>query len=257
VLIHLAAVPVALLLIWSDHRHVRQTLLAGLYLAWIFQAVVLQHLFDYIHVPAILLGLTVVFSQAVVTQRAVLRFGLVLFVLVGLFVQYPAVYGRRLDSWDRSVSEKSTADLRDRLTLSGRVNWSDLEQVREFLVRQNVRDGEVTCFSMRTVPLYDHLGLQPSTPYLFLHNCLALFPRQRDRIHADLAASRQRYVVCDLFGLRDKSGKLIEGDPMPVPSIWQPASRWGDKIVFRAGRYVVFAIDGMDMPDWLDESFHL
>ena len=78
VLIHLAAVPVALSVIRS-HNHGRQTLIAGLYLGWLLQALALQHLFDYVHVPAILLGLTVVFSQAVLTQRAVWRFGFAVF----------------------------------------------------------------------------------------------------------------------------------------------------------------------------------
>jgi len=262
VLIHLAAVQIALHMILRGRNHAHESdrfvLLAGLYLGWLFQALVLQHLFDYIHIPAILLGLAVVFAQVATTSRIVVRFALVLFVLAALIVHYPAVYGRRLHVWARSLSEGGPA-LQDRLSLSSRVNWSDLVLVRDFLKQQNIQDGELTCFSMRAVPLYDELNIEPSTPYFFLHNALAVFPKQRDRIHRDLAASRQRFVVCDLLGLRDQSGALEEGDPetRPLPAMWQPPSRWADRVVFRAGRYVVFAIDGNDMPAWLDECFHL
>jgi hypothetical protein len=92
-----------------------------------------------------------------------------------------------------------------------------------------------------------------------VQNALTVFILQRGRIHDELAASRQRYVVCDLFGLRLRPGEPAEGDPetMPMPPMWQPPSRWADKVVFRSGRYVVFAIDAADMAEWLEDSFQL
>jgi hypothetical protein len=103
------------------------------------------------------------------------------------------------------------------------------------------------------------MNLQPSTRHVFLQNALTVYARQRGRIHTLLADSRQRFVVFDLFGMRPRPGEPAEGDPetTPLPSLWQPPSRWADKIVFRAGRYIVFAVDASDMPDWLDECFHL
>jgi hypothetical protein len=267
VLIHVIAVPVALRQIGSACVRPAENgrcatlsiLLAGFYLAWLFQAIFLQHLFDYVHVPGILLGLTVVLMGCVQVQSLVPRMGLVLFVLFGMIVQYPTVYGRRLGVWERCLQEGSTVELRSQLALDPGENWTDLDQVRDYLQRQDIQDGELTCYSMRTTPLYLQLNLQPSTPYYFLQNALTIGVSQRGRIHANLASSRQRFVVCDLFGLRRNPGEMMLDDPetMPLPAMWQPPYRWSDKVVFRAGRYVVFAIDAAEMPDWLDDSFHL
>jgi hypothetical protein len=265
VLIHFAAAPIALLRIWQARLRPTQppssasSLLAGFYLAWLFQAVVLQHLFDYVHIPAILLGVTVVMSRCLEERRAVARFGIAAFVIVGIIVTYPMVYGGRLSAWERCIQESGTPDLRDHVALNCKMNWTCLAQVRRFLEERHIHDGQLTCFSMRTTPLYQQMDLRPSTPYYFPQNALTICSRQRGQIHADFAASRQRYVVCDLFAMRSTPGELEERDPetMPLPPIWQPPSRWADKVVFRSGRYVVFAIDAADMTEWLEDSFQL
>jgi hypothetical protein len=264
VFIHAAAVPIAVQQIWhmrSQESSGRPAiaLLAGFYLAWLFQAAVLQHLFDYIHAPAILLGLAVVMGECLTEGRVLARAGFAAFVLIGVCVSFPAVYGNRLGAWTQCLQQGSTPQLRDRLTLIPIMNWSDMDEVRGFLAAEHVSDGELTCFSMRTSPLYLQLDLQPPTRHIFVQNALTVFVRQRDRIHGLLAESRQRFVVFDLFGMRSQAGEPEEDNPetRSLPTMWQPPSRWADKVVFRSGRYVVFAIDGPDMPAWLDECFHL
>jgi hypothetical protein len=264
VFIHAAAIPIAVRQIWrmrsgESSGRVATALLSGFYLAWFFQAAVLQHLFDYIHAPAILLGLAVVMGECLAEGRLLARAGFAAFVLIGVCVNFPAVYGNRLSAWTQCLQEGSTPQLRDRLTLIPIMNWSDLDKVRGFLAAEHVQDGELTCFSMRTSPLYLQLDLQPPTRHIFVQNALTVFVRQRGHIHELLANSRQRFVVFDLFGMRSPIGEREEDDPdtRPLPAMWQPPSRWADKVVFRAGRYVVFAIDGPDMPAWLDECFHL
>jgi hypothetical protein len=264
VFIHAAAIPIAVRQIWrmrspESSGRTATALLAGFYLAWFFQAAVLQHLFDYIHAPAILLGLAVVMGECLAETRLLARAGFAAFVLIGLCVNFPAVYANRHGAWTRCLQEGSTPQLRDRLTLIPIMNWSDLDKVRGFLAAEGVQDGELTCFSMRTSPLYLQLDLQPPTRHIFVQNALTVFVRQRGNIHRLLADSRQRFVVFDLFGMRSPSGEREEDDPdtRPLPAMWQSPSRWADKVVFRAGRYVLFAIDGADMPAWLDECFHL
>ena len=63
ILIHLFAVPLAVAAVWRPGKPV-PPLLAACYLGWLLQAVVLQHLFDYVHVPPLLLGLTVLAADA-------------------------------------------------------------------------------------------------------------------------------------------------------------------------------------------------
>jgi hypothetical protein len=94
---------------------------------------------------------------------------------------------------------------------------------------------------MRTLPAYLELGLRPSTRYFLLENVLAICPRQRGRVCAELAAGRQRYFLCDLN-----------------TTTWRPGHGPGeagfaeDRLVYRAGRYAVFAVDAPDMPAWVE-----
>jgi hypothetical protein len=240
-LIHLPAV----LLACRDLRRGggRGVLLAALYVGWLVQAVVLQHLFDYVHVPALLLAITVLCRHGAADEPAGARAAFAaLLVLVVAF----GMAGRtrvRLALWDRCLREGGSAELRDRLTLVPRANWTDLEQVGAFLKEQQVRDGELTCFSMRTLPVYMDLGLRPSTRYFLLHNILANAPRQRGRVYAELGASRQRYLLCDMTTTTWKPGRGPVGDQF----------RSGE-VAFRAGRYVVFALDGPSTPAWIEKN---
>ena len=117
----------------------------------------------------------------------------------------------------------------------------------------------MTTLSKRTVPLYRQLGVRPASRYVFLENILLFFARQRDRVYADLAASRQRFVVCDVLTTRwrvladeaaaaDLRWYLREPESVPYP-------RQG--LVFRAGRYAVYAVGASDMPGWLRENLEL
>jgi hypothetical protein len=72
-----------------------------------------------------------------------------------------------------------------------------------------------------------------------------IFRRQRGTITADLAASRQSYLVCDLTITPWKPGRGPEDDAdFPV-------------VLFRAGRYAVLALDGPAMPVWIEEHLDL
>jgi hypothetical protein len=241
-LVHFAALPLACRDLWRggrDGESLRGLLLSALYVGWLTQAVVLQHLFDYVHVPALLLALTVVCRRAAASPGPA---GRVLVALLALCValRLPSLTVQRLGLWDR-LHEGSTAELRDRLGLLPRTHWADLNEVRAFLQSRHPQDGEVTCFDMRTLSLYQDLNLRPPTRHTMLQNELAIFHRQRGAIFADLAASRQRWFVCDAATVRWKPGRGPDGDP-------------GAAILFRAGRYVVFALDARSTPAWIEEQ---
>jgi hypothetical protein len=242
-LVHLAALPMACRDLWRGGRDgdesLRGLLLSALYVGWLTQAVLLQHLFDYVHVPALLLALTVVCRRAAASPIPAGRMIVVVLVLC-VALRLPGLTVQRLTVLDRCLREGSSVDLRDRLGLLPRTRWADLHKVQDFLQNQQPRNGELTCYDMRTLPLYLSLGLRPPTRHALLQNELAVFHRQRGLICADLAASCQRWFVCDVKTTRWKPGRGPDEDP-------------GAPVLFRAGRYVVFSLPALSMPAWIEE----
>lgn len=248
ILVHLAAVPVALAALWrGEGERGVPPLLAGFYLGWLAQAVLLQHPFDYVHVPPVLLGLTVAGIGALDRLREPSRWAVPAAALCVAWAVAPLL-ARRAADWAECAREGSTAAVRDRVTLLGRVRWAELGRVADFLRGQAVGDGELTSFSLPTVELYRELDLRPSTRYLFLQDHLDIFASRRPRILEALAASRQRFVVCDLrrYGM-GRMRDALDGSP--------GAYEWAERVAFRAGDYVVFRVSGSEMPAWLASHF--
>ncbi len=233
ILVHLVAVPVALRQVWRLRADPASALFAGFYLGWLVQSVCLQHLFDYVHTPPVLLGLTVVASWCVasgpVTRRTVL-----VVLMVCVLVRFPTSCIDRLAVWGDCVRDGSTPAMRDRLTSLAKGNWADLDRVKTFLRDQHVEDGELGCMDMATISLYDDLGVRPATRFHFVKNWVVALPRQRRAVYAELATTRQRFMVYD----------TERGEPI--------SSAWSERIVFRAGRYVVFRLSGPETPRWIE-----
>jgi hypothetical protein len=254
-LVHLLALPVALEQlgrgagILPAGRSGRQdacptNLLAALYCGWVVQAFCLQQPFDYIHAPAVLLGLALVAARWPALEAPLVRWSLAAFALVCLAVQQRPLIEHRLDLWSRCWCEGGSAELRDRLALNDRNGWRELEQVAEFLRQQGVEDGEVTCYTVRTLPLYLMLDRKPSTRFYALESTLVIYRGQRDLIRAELAASRQKYIVCDLYWMQRTEAELT-----------RPAGK--ARTVLNTGRYLVLRLDAADTPPWLAVSFGL
>jgi hypothetical protein len=236
--VHLAALPVALTVLWRGDS-LRRQLVAALYLGWSLEAIFLQHPYDYVHVPPLMLGIAVLCQSVVSAPPGLGRTLILATLLLGVGKSLPGVTARRLPCWRDCFREGGSAELRDRLSLLPRGNWTELEQVRTYLAAQNLRDGELTCLTRRTIPLYQELGIHPSTPYPFLESVLVVFASHREQVFASLAASRQRFVVCDVDTARWRESFPREG------------------LVFRAGRYAVYAIPAADMPAWVRTNLAL
>lgn len=226
--------------------------LAGCYLGWFFQAHFIQRQTPYQVLPAVLLGWTVL-SGAAWPRRALLAA-----VVVWSVCCHPLLRPERLAMWRPCWSEGSTPEIRDILTLEEdsfvAPEWKELEQVRSFLKARGVRDQELTCYSLSTVPLYLELGVRPSMRFVLLQTAQEFFPSARPRIVRELADSPQRYVVNDLRQLhlggraltREEAAVEIPGHPLALP----PAVPAGVKdffpftmpVVFRAGRYLVHEV---------------
>jgi hypothetical protein len=244
--LHVLAVPVALSLLWRP----RLALLAAFYLGWLGQGGLLQKDHEYVQVPAVLLGITLL---AVQLARQPLGWpGRVALgsLAVWLAVGHPVLRPERLALWPRCWREGSSAELRDRLRLVGdplSTDWTELERVAAYLRGLELGDGELTCYNNFTHPLLLQLGLKPSTRILHFDTMLSAFPRRREAIREELARSRQRYVVSDLLaaglgrGQTTSPGQDLPADFPPGLAELYP---WCEPVEFRAGRYVIHRVTG-------------
>jgi hypothetical protein len=254
-LVHLVAVPVALAAIWRGES-IYRVLLGALYIGWFGQAVLLQHIYDYIHVPPLLLGIAVLCQRVAIAAPGLARTCLIALLLLGVGTRLPALTEQRFTGWSACIQEGSTPELRDRFSILSRMSWSDLEGVRAFLQSREVGDGELTCLSMRTVPLYQELGVRPSTRYLFLENVLIVFAGKRAQVTADLATSQQRFVVCDILTTRWRLPDELRssGDSYRVQTDLETAWFPKNALAARCGRYVVYDVRASDMPAWIRDN---
>lgn len=237
-LLHLAAIPLAVLALRNLRRPVRlprwlyapaeteavaaaRALLAAFYLGWLAQGVVLQKGFDYVQVPLLFLAMAVVG-----THRWAFGFAyLVWFAVTGVLLNtvlpvppgatgpgvallrvehQPFTDPKILKLWPRCWREGGSPELRDRLgqytDAHCGTNWEELTAVAGFLktIDPPLGPRELNCWHDSTHPLYLMLDLEPATRYMHYGT---VFPirSQRDRIAAEVAGSPQRYVVSDLM----------------------------------------------------------
>ncbi|MBA4062286.1 MAG: hypothetical protein C0501_01005 [Isosphaera sp.] len=266
-----------------------RALLAALYLGWLGQAVVLQKGFDYVQVPVLLLGMAVV-----ATHRWAVGFGyLVWFAVLGVMLNVtdwvpdrepaPGVPVVRLEPhpltdpkvmalWPRCWREGGSPELRTRLghytDIHCGTNWEQLDDVARFLrgLDPPLGPGELNCWHDSTHPLYLILDLDPATRFLHYGTVLGIASDGdwvKRQVAAEVAASRQRYVVADLARMTWDRKRPHDpgagGDPRRLPA-WFPVSQrgkfpWNQDVVYRSGRYVVYRVarplGEVDIPDWL------
>lgn len=215
-LLHLVAVPLALATVIPallSKRRARQmahdpgqTLLAAFYLGWFVQANFIQRQFDYHLLPALLLAVGLLARQRLSWGTVPVR-PLAYGFIAWCVLEHPCLEWQRLALWPRCCREGSTPELRDRLSLAGRLqdshartaapSWVELDQVAAFLRSRDVKDRTVTCFDISTVPLYDALAIRPSTGYVMLWTQLTFIPSSWKDVRGQLQGSPQRYVVTD------------------------------------------------------------
>jgi hypothetical protein len=266
--VHVAAVPMAVMVLWRVLVPVRPTgrvpsagacqeaLLAGVYLAWLVQANYLQYGYLYHLAPAFLLALAVVAGRRWLPGDSLLGWAILAGFLILAAARHPLLDFGRTSLWARCCREGSSPELQNRLALSTeprRPNWVELDQVAAFLKKRGVRDGELTCYSFGTTPLYLQLDVQPSTRFVSgVEDMIAGSPHRQAMVRAELAASPQRLVVTDLqFLAADLRAagllqpRLVEGIESGLtlsPDFPQAIKRrypWSEPVIFRAGTYLV------------------
>jgi hypothetical protein len=262
-----------------------RALLGAFFLAWFAQAVLIQKGFDYTQVPVMLLAMGVLASHG-------WAFGFlyaVWFLLLGLVLNCTSLVppqGAGIDGvrvlriehqpftrpeivalWPRCFRDGSTPELRNRLGQYVHIhcgtNWEELQAVAEFLrtVRPPLGPRELNCWHDSTHPLYLMLDLEPATRFMHYGTAFDI-PGKKAVIAAEVAASRQRYVVSNLGRMTWDRARAYEpgagGDPLRLPA-WFPLSQrdkfpWNQPIRFRAGPYLVHEVVNplgeIDVADW-------
>jgi hypothetical protein len=182
-------------------------------------------------------------------------------------VQNPLTDFQIMQLWPQCWREGGSAELRDKFghytDIFCGTNWEDLEEVARFLKTLNapLGPGELNCWHDSTHPLYLMLNVEPATRYMHYGTAFGI-RKQTGQIAADVAASRQRYVVSDLMRMTRSYTEAYapgaNGDSHQLPR-WFPISQrtafpWNQPIVFRYGRYVVHKVEKplgvIDVPDW-------
>jgi hypothetical protein len=122
---------------------------------------------------------------------------------------------------------------------------------------QRVGDGDVTCLSGCTHPLYLDLNLKPSTRFSQVEATCLYFTTHRNQVLAELNASHQQFVVSDLVwtGMSCQDARATDpNDPLAFPpnfpSRFAGTYPWREPIVFRSGRYLVHRATGPATTFW-------
>jgi hypothetical protein len=254
-LIHLVTIPLALLAVKDrsngDDQMRTAALVGAFYLSWIVQTLLLQpRVHRYTLDSAVLLAIPLVPALAPREWKSspIARAILAEFVLWCVLV-HPLARGIRLAWWPAAIGSGSTA-MRDGLSLhpfgqNGRIAWVDLDNVAAFMRAAQVRDGELLCFNDSTHRLYLELGIKPPLRYL-QWGVIGQVSRRHDQVAEELASARVRFIVSDLSAI----GVRPTADLDDLPDEWSGRFPWTYPAAFRAGPYVVHAVDGPLYEAW-------
>ena len=226
-----------------------QAILSACYLGWTGQAFFLQHLFDYIHAPTIILAMLVLAGPVYERiSQARVRTTVLAFAAVAILMS-PLAKPQRAGLWWTCLNTRSNPALKAKLAVLQNPDWEDLDQVAEFLRKQNATSREVCCFHSDLVSLYNTLDLLPPTRFVYVQETVVFFPDRRDAILETLRESPHRFIVTDTVSGRltlEQTERLLS--PAYQANLRTPTKNdrpypWGYPVVFRAGNYLVHRVD--------------
>lgn len=226
------------------------TMLAALYAGWMVQALFLQHLFDYIHAPTILLALLLIVAQTVQAppQRLWVPAAWMSFALLAVCAS-PLLRSGHLGAWSACWQRDTTPALRDRLAYFPNPDRQDLAKIAEYLQTEGVTGRDVCFYNSDFVSLYRQLDLLPPVRYTYFFETIQFFPERRRAILNELQQSPHRFVVTDLVsvGMPRRDAEAVGPDgPLQPPPAYRRAPRevypWSCPVVFRAGTYLVHRV---------------
>ena len=246
----------------------RRSLLCACYLGWLLQAVLLQQLFDYVHVPGVILAIaicvramteqlygahTAAASQA--RSEAAPRFAfspvscvasviVIMSVVSSVFgIQSRLAYVQ--PCYSACVYGALSTDVRDSISQSPFPCWAELEPLIDHLRRLNVSDRELLAYNGNLIHLYPQLKFDPPTRFVYLDVLARCFPRRRVEMLQEVERRHVRYVVANL---REDGWEDEVPSSHLLPAALE-ASRaelffpYNQRPIFRSGSYVLFQVD--------------
>ena len=259
--LHLLAVPLAIRVSWREFAGVRNrngddrsavpALLAVFYLCWLGQALLMQHLFDYVYVPVVILAILFLILNTTASPRltARQRVGWAAFALLAVMAS-PVFRSERVTAWKQCIAGPVTPKLQDRLTHFQNPSRDDLRRVADFLKREGATGHDVCCYNSDFVSLYTELGIDAPTRFVYLQEILVYFPDRRREIGQAVAESEHRFVVTDLVGCGMPHEQALQvgpagplGPPPEYPVV-NGVYPWSCPVVYRSGTYLVHRVEG-------------
>ncbi|MGL6074970.1 MAG: hypothetical protein ACRC8S_12490 [Fimbriiglobus sp.] len=262
--LHLIAIPIGLKSVWDSHRDTSERgqarrFVVYLYFIWATQALFVQRAFHYVHIPEVLLMLTVAAQVRVWLGGLVALFLATTSLIIGLgwhpddtphpghmshtydnvwCVQHPLVNTTRLAVWPDcfrwQLTEKEYYDRQQALSLNGRRfpntsnEWDELQELAEELRRWPIRDGELLAWDDLPHAIYPMLGVRPTFRFLHVRSMMFIGSAQEGQIRREAEATNAKYILADLMALMEEypeeypNRKLHGADLLPPLS---PAAR--------------------------------
>lgn len=256
-LLHVVALFVTMRLVARRLRHSDAwasaavvSMLAALYVGWMVQALFLQHLFDYIHAPTILLAVLLLGAATVCTGLVTVwvKPAWVAFALLAVCTS-PLLRSGHLRAWSACWQPAATPALRDRLAYFPNPDREDLDKIAAYLRQEGVAGRDVCFYNSDFVSLYRQLNLLPPVRYTYFFETIQFFPERRRGLLDELQHAPHRFVVTDLVsvGMPRRDAEAVGPDgPTAPPPAYRRAPRevypWSCPVVFRAGTYLVHRV---------------
>jgi hypothetical protein len=260
VLIHIPAIVISI-------RN-RRSLICACYLGWLLQAVLLQQLFDYVHVPGVILAIAIcvrtmteqlhvahIAADSEVRPEAAPMFplGPVSCVASVIVVMSTMSSGLRIQSrlaylqpcLSACVYGSLPTNVRDSISQSPFPSWGELEPLIDQLREMKISDRELLAYNGNLIHLYPQLKFDPPTRFVYVDVLARCFPRRHTEMLQEIERNNVRYVVANLKedGWDDElpPGKLL-------PAALEASGRelffpYNQRPIFRSGSYVLFEVD--------------
>jgi hypothetical protein len=260
VLIHIPAIVISI----GDRR----SLLCACYLGWLLQAVLLQQLFDYVHVPGVILAMAICIRSVTeqlhashtatasqLSSDAVARFPFSpvscmasVIVIMSVMSSGLSIQSRLTDlrpCVSACVYGSLSSDVRDAISQSPFPCWAELEPLIDHLREMSIPDRELLAYNGNLIHLYPRLKFDPPTRFVYVDVLARCFPRRHTEMLQEIERDNVRYVVANLK--EDGWDEQVPSNKL-LPAALE-ASRtelffpYNQRPVFRSGSYVLFEVD--------------